>query len=423
LLIGNRIKYLREKKNLTLDSVSKGIISSSHLSNIENGRHLPPLDVLMALAKKLSVPEYYLVKHQNTSYNLEKLLKEAAYFIHRDLEKTKSILEIISDSDPYISSTYQEFFYCILRCLYLLKNGEKNISFNQIENGIISKTSIDSDEFEVLSPTILKEVVYYTYGLYYFHKQNFSNSIIYFLKCKATKGNSKISNINYNISLCYWKNGQLSAAIQHLQDALIDYYNNHEWENVGDVYNYLGILYTECGVFDKAIETFKKHFELPTQNDSKKAKVLHNLGNAYFKQGKYTESENYLTEAIKVKKTINSEKMFISLKLLTDLYIIQQDLKEARHLLLENQKYAKYFIEINLLKLQEGKLFLLEGDYNKFILFTTEAITNLKLKGYFHEIIEPCKALANYYQKKYKYKQATYYYSLVVESLEKANWR
>lgn len=57
MFISNRLKKLREAKNMDRHEMAKGIVSYSHLCNIEAGRFEPSKEILIAMARKLKVPE------------------------------------------------------------------------------------------------------------------------------------------------------------------------------------------------------------------------------------------------------------------------------------------------------------------------------------------------------------------------------
>ncbi|WP_420167139.1 helix-turn-helix domain-containing protein [Caldalkalibacillus thermarum] len=54
---------IRRSLGVSQEWVAKGIVSRSHYSNIENGRYMPAPDVLELIAKKLNVPDKYLIEH------------------------------------------------------------------------------------------------------------------------------------------------------------------------------------------------------------------------------------------------------------------------------------------------------------------------------------------------------------------------
>lgn len=72
--IGKRLKELREEKSLRLKDVILGIqeLSTTRLSNYEQGERMLPIDIAIKLADKLKVqPEYLLLLSDRRSKGIE----------------------------------------------------------------------------------------------------------------------------------------------------------------------------------------------------------------------------------------------------------------------------------------------------------------------------------------------------------------
>jgi HTH-type transcriptional regulator, quorum sensing regulator NprR len=419
LLIGNRIKYLRQKKNLSLEVLAKGIVSLSHLSNIEAGRYIPSEEILNPLAKSLKVPQPYLTGFTQKDSKLETLLNNLSYKIHTNLEKANEILDEISTSYEFINSPLQEYYYLALKSLYAFKTNSALNATQIIDKEFLAYVDIESPEFQSLSPQELKEVVYYTYGLYYFYKKDFYKSNEMYEECKRCNKNSRIGDIHFNIALNFWKLGYLSSAIHNLNLALSEYLKDFDWVSIGDTYNFLGILYQETGQTKIAIETFGKIFNLPEQDHSKQAAVLHNIGNLFFKSGEYIKSEEYLNRAIQIKREFLLDSLFSSVKLLAEIHIKKKNIDEAITIIEEARKYLTSEKEKAIIKILDGRVSFLSGYPILYETLTKEAINILYKNGDYKELIEPCKLLASYYSDNFKYKLSSKYYFLALLCMEK----
>ncbi|NQD67585.1 helix-turn-helix transcriptional regulator, partial [Bacillus haikouensis] len=53
--IGSKIRFHRQKRNLTQEELSKGIISVSYLSKLENNQVTPSDDIIQLICKRLGV--------------------------------------------------------------------------------------------------------------------------------------------------------------------------------------------------------------------------------------------------------------------------------------------------------------------------------------------------------------------------------
>ncbi|MFX0561471.1 helix-turn-helix domain-containing protein, partial [Tepidibacillus infernus] len=69
--IGNRIKKLRESLGIKRKDFASGVISYSHLSNIEVGKNGASEEILIAIEKKLNVPKEYLTRYKDIDHDLE----------------------------------------------------------------------------------------------------------------------------------------------------------------------------------------------------------------------------------------------------------------------------------------------------------------------------------------------------------------
>jgi len=103
--LGNRIKTLRRKHQLTLRELSKKIdISISFLSDIENGRTNPSLERLTLIAKALNVSISYLLgEDENKSLNVVEV--PISYLTHpKENTLTKQDREELKRDAEYIKN-------------------------------------------------------------------------------------------------------------------------------------------------------------------------------------------------------------------------------------------------------------------------------------------------------------------------------
>ena len=92
MVIGNRLKELRESKNLSQGDIEKrtGLLRC-YISRVENGHTVPAIETLEKMARSLEVPMYRLFHDGEVGASIRKLElpkddefgstgKEAAYF-------------------------------------------------------------------------------------------------------------------------------------------------------------------------------------------------------------------------------------------------------------------------------------------------------------------------------------------------------
>lgn len=111
---GEKIKSLREKRNLTRSRLAEALgIKYSTLSNYENGVRQPDFDTLKLIARFFSVSTDYLLEetnndnysNRNTSYTLTEddeirlLIDESRHISKEDLQIVINLLQRMSKKD------------------------------------------------------------------------------------------------------------------------------------------------------------------------------------------------------------------------------------------------------------------------------------------------------------------------------------
>lgn len=116
--IGNRIKELRLKKNMTKTELAKNICSVSYITRIENGERCPTSVILRQLTNKLGVtPEnLFRVIESPTGLDVKKLLNQLMIYAERF--DFSSILNIINKKEEnlQISSIHDLQIIRVLKC-------------------------------------------------------------------------------------------------------------------------------------------------------------------------------------------------------------------------------------------------------------------------------------------------------------------
>jgi transcriptional regulator with XRE-family HTH domain len=112
MLLGQRIARIRRQKNIPQKTLAKGIVSQSHLSNVESGRFTPHTEILTCLATHLKVPKSYLIDTEQENQQL------ASYLIclTNALKKSNVIyasklIETIETQYEYINSLNRNYYF------------------------------------------------------------------------------------------------------------------------------------------------------------------------------------------------------------------------------------------------------------------------------------------------------------------------
>jgi transcriptional regulator with XRE-family HTH domain len=101
LIIGNFIKQERIKKGYTQEELSDGICTTSTLSNLENGKHLPSTEIINALLDKMGSVGYNIPFLQS---NIDLLVEQLEYEMlsamwQGNTDKVGFILSQLEDMD------------------------------------------------------------------------------------------------------------------------------------------------------------------------------------------------------------------------------------------------------------------------------------------------------------------------------------
>lgn len=236
--IGKRISILRHEKGFSQTELSKGIISPTHLSNIEAGRYQPSKDILELFAKKLDVKAEYLTDYEDLDQELYNELIAWKENIILDIDQAKQQLNKLHENFEFpIQNIY-------LECLYNLLLGSFYLKVNQPSklekvHDLYIKGYLEESIIHRYNP-ILQECYYYYFGFYHFNKNNYSLSFYYFNKTLDFVTNIKIKGaIVYNIALINYKRKQIYEAITYGRKAVDIYLINHDWLRLGLTYNCL----------------------------------------------------------------------------------------------------------------------------------------------------------------------------------------
>jgi len=103
LLLGEKIKLLRKKKNLTQESLAEKVCrSKNHISKIEQGNANPPVSLIFDIAEALNVKPYELFvfnKYSNTELKNFDVKKEICSITDKNLLNTLyKIMEVLKEN-------------------------------------------------------------------------------------------------------------------------------------------------------------------------------------------------------------------------------------------------------------------------------------------------------------------------------------
>ncbi|MFM7666865.1 MAG: tetratricopeptide repeat protein [Bacteroidota bacterium] len=216
--------------------------------------------------------------------------------------------------------------------------------FNQIDIGIAKnilalEISQNTAHFEKLS-RLNREI-----GISQLDIQNWNEAEVYFNNslsfARKLKDNSQIALALINLAAVehgrknYIKSKQIAREAETYLTKITD------TESVGDIENFIGILYNDLGDYKEAAIRLNKalvNFE-SIGNRLKIANVYHHVGKVLLAQGKFIEAENFLNRSITIQKELQKIGLIhLSYKVLSDLYLKKNNVSEA-------YKYLTFYVQ------------------------------------------------------------------------------
>lgn len=416
--LANRLKKIRISRNFDRATLAKGILSYSHLSNIELGRFEPSEEMLVALAKRLKVEEDYLLKYKETDSQLDELLILLKSSIDtNDLNQTEIIVQNIKKNHSVIFSVYQETFFYILVSYYKYKNNSINDALKLFELEVLPL--LENINIEGV-PSDFREVYYYIQGVSCFFKGYYYNSYQNFLKQMIlVKTNLLKATANYNVALTLYKLSNYHTAITYAIKALDLYLHERQWYKAADADNLLGVLYWE----NRDVVNAEKHFinamEISNQYklDELKSRILHNLGLLYEKKEDVTKSLEYFLLSLELKKKFGDKNSLISTYCsVLNIYIEKKTFDLANILLNDAKNMCDELDQQYHLKMVEAKLILKYQKFKEYELLMNEVIDYFINNLQWKQVIEPAEELGDYYYNNKKYKAASKLYKVALKA-------
>ncbi len=216
--------------------------------------------------------------------------------------------------------------------------------FNQIDIGIAKnilalEISENSSHFEKLS-RINREI-----GLSQLDIQNWNEAEVYFKNslsfARKLKDNSQIALALINLAAVEHGRKNFIKSKQFASEAETYLAKITDSESIGEIENFIGILYNDLGDYKEAAIRLNKalvNFE-SIGNRLKIANVYHHVGKVLLAQGKFLEAENFLNRSITIQKELRKIGLIhLSYKILSDIYLKKNNVSEA-------YKYLTFYVQ------------------------------------------------------------------------------
>lgn len=411
--IGKRLLYLRKKNSLSLEQAAQGIVSSTHLSNIENGRFQPSDEILQLLAKKYKVPEKYLLAYDKKDPQIDQPLKEVLFFLITDkTAEAETRLKKVREKG-FIPHLEQELEYNILHTCMLVK---KNLPYEEELEKL--NLLVSGDELEY--PSYVHQCYAYLMEQISFRQGDFEKCYHYiqiFLKYNLPP--SVYATIQFHLLIILFHLRKRILAVKQAEKGLKIFFQNHQWKFVTETYNILLAIYWTEEDYETALNYGKKALELAEtfKFEDTKSRVYHNLGITYKSLKMYETAEEMLAKSIELHRKANQFPRN-SLWSILDMFAEIDDKEKFAHWYQQVEPDDEEFFYLYV-KMNPDKI----GEYlDKLDKLAQKA----EKDGRWDLAVEAYHLLSKYFYENRKYKTAIRYYQKIIcihERDKKTLWK
>lgn len=412
-MLGERIRYYRKRKNLTLQELAKGICSVSYLSKFETGGTASD-EIVKLLCERLGIP--FETDNAEEIKEAEELLDHWYGEIKKkNIDKAKEIYEEIQEKMQNIQVPEVLIRYDLFKARYLFSL-EKNEEVKEL-----------LDKTKTLEDFLTDELKYYynTFsGIYYFDID--SEKALGFLKdAEAISQNislkdTALAELYYDLGLLYTMRDSTPFSMKYLQKALSIFDEDYNLPRSADCQILLGVNNRRMQNYEQAEYHYGNAFKLMNSiNDPKTESIIyHNLGYVYACQGKSEEAIKLYKKCLEINNK-NVQTIF----LLAEEYGRLQNLKTANEWIQKGLKISKQ-------QENEAYLFHLQILHHKLNEDFSEQYENLLRYGaipYFRKtrqwdhVAEYAEILGDYYFEKHLYKKSSIHYRQAIKARQNLN--
>lgn len=293
MLVGEIIKYYREKKGISQSKLGEGICGKAYISRFESGKVTLSPEIIYKLANKLEID---INKEIESLYLIEKHLYDwnQAIVMQRTVQIEGIKLEL--DQNPFIMASKHAANYMLLTGRYYL---HKNM-FKEAKNII----EYVEKEFQALS-SYEKNLLLHIKGMYCISTFRTIESE----ECQTAVSLLKQINIaDYNNEEYYY---HLAIAYHHARAKVSAFtYAKKALQFFNRSYNHVSAMNAQILMlmqfdserdieFLELVENYKNLIHNCTILGAQESKIniLYNLGKEFYKRGKYDQAVKYFEEA------------------------------------------------------------------------------------------------------------------------------
>ncbi|MFI8687301.1 helix-turn-helix domain-containing protein [Rossellomorea sp. NPDC077527] len=404
MTIGSKIRFHRLKRHLTQEELSKGIISVSYLSKLENNQVTPSEDIIQLLCERLGVN--HILDHPE---HLNKLLESWNHaLLWNKSDEAGAIYQLIQRELDQTDELMTHLFHRIL--CFRVKLIQGNLS-----EALKHMMHIQSN-YRELTDTL--KFYYHKYkGNYYYLNEDFvkANGELKEAETYYVLGNvvneEERADLYYLFSLVLTRLSMYRLSIYYGEKSLSIFQGVYYQKRCAEVHLLLGICYRRIRNSEEAV----KHYEWANfisqsiQYTSLQSKVEQNLGYLKSFMNKSSEAIQHYLKSIELKGEDDEGKLYSVLSLVKEHYKLNQ-FSEVRYWLpkglqlCSKEKYPEKFYQLSYYQ------FAMNDFPDGFESFMREyALPHFKQNSSPLLYAEYSKSLGHYYQGVRRYKLAAFH--------------
>jgi HTH-type transcriptional regulator, quorum sensing regulator NprR len=290
--LGQQIRRARKESALTQSDLAKGIVTSSMICQIENGKAFPSYQVLQALAERLCRPIEFFVSdtdahnRQRSSYGLAKALMAAGSY-----EKAYTLLKTVQEGSSNLDA--RELKTSLAECSRKLGHFDEA---NQILGELLTQATNTHDQKSMVQllqrlGEIAVESGQYQLALYHWKK---AHDLVDRVELEA----SERTRLLLAMGSTYYKLGYVEEAIPFFSRAYAEREESLSLEEIGQMLLNLSLSHRDVNDYEKASELSEQAYAIfKSVNNARLAtEVRRTMAVLVAKQGDIDEALTMLGE-------------------------------------------------------------------------------------------------------------------------------
>lgn len=422
-MIGERIKYHRKKRGLTLEQLGEGICSVSYLSKIEHGEKSSE-EISQLLCQRLNID--YEEIDQSDQINtlndeLSKWYKELISISSKETLRNakEDLAQKINDlENPKLSLKYNLFltYFCITM--------DQSAEAEQL----LKHLKLFEDLFD-------PELNYYYFlfsGILFCNNTHYEKATFNLYKAEDFQGKFNASEddrgeLCYQLARLECMNFRTSKCINYANKSLSFFNKLYNMKRIADCQTLLGIANRRILNYEEVHYHYEQALKFASilKDDQRESILLHNLGSLYAAQDNHKEAIEHFQKSLdlKIQTQAHVNSVVLTLTSLAEENYQLNNIEKTKSLvtlalqLIEHSERSVQYVKLKGMELQLADP--MSPLFEEFI--RKKVIPLLMDYNMWEDVSRFSEQLADYYFKKNQYKSSSIYYRRANDARKKYN--